>query len=129
MSVIRVAVFTWLANSLAILVAVWVGGELHVGDVPSMFVAGAVFSAVNWLVKPIVKLLALPLIVLTLGLALFFVNMLMLALTSGIVGDLHINSFASLAKATLIVWVVNLVLQAVVGRRRAQPEAAPRPAR
>jgi putative membrane protein len=80
-----------------------------------LIVAGAVFGLVNALVKPIVKLLALPLVVVTLGIALFFVNLLMLYLTSWIVGPFDIGSFGDALAATVIIWAVNLVLQAVGG--------------
>jgi putative membrane protein len=72
-----------------------------------------VFGLVNFFVKPIVKLLALPLVVVTLGLALFGVNLLMLYITSWIVGPFDIGSFMDAIWATLIIWAVNLVLNAI----------------
>ena len=45
---------------------------------------GVIFGVVNTLVKPVVKLLALPLIIITVGIALFFVNVLMLWITDAI---------------------------------------------
>ncbi|HWK18033.1 MAG TPA: hypothetical protein VNR66_11320 [Solirubrobacteraceae bacterium] len=54
----------------------------------------------------------------------FFVSLLMLVLTTDIVGGFHIYGFWTLVKATLIVWVVNLVLDLapgpwqITGRRR-----------
>ena len=50
-----------------------------------LFVAALVFTTVNWLVRPIVILLALPAVVLTLGLALILINTFMLYLTDWIV--------------------------------------------
>jgi putative membrane protein len=71
-----------------------------------------VFTVVNWIVKPIVTILALPVIILTLGIALFFVNALMLLIVDWLVGDFEIEGFWTLVGATVIVWVVNLVLSA-----------------
>lgn len=87
-------------------------------------VAGAVLGLVNMLVRPVVKLLALPLIVLTLGVALFFVNLGMLALTAWLSPGFTITGFWPAAAATVVVWLVNTVLYAVFGigdarRRRA----------
>ena len=73
--------------------------------------AGLVFGAVNVILKPVVKLLALPLIVLTLGAALFFINLFMLYLTTWIVGPFRIASFEDAVWGTLIIWVVNAALQ------------------
>ena len=89
------------------------------------------FSLVNIFVKPFVILFTLPLVILTLGLALFFVNLLMLYLTSWIVDDFKVESFGAAILATIIVWVVNTVLEAVFGRvereRRALRRLTARP--
>ena len=47
--------------------------------------AALVFTVANWIVKPIVTVLAIPLIILTLGVAYFFVNVLMLLVTDWVV--------------------------------------------
>lgn len=78
--------------------------------------AGLVFSLVNMVVKPIVAILAIPLIVLTLGIAYFLVNVLMVFLTSWIVGPFHVDGFWSGVGAAVIVWIVNLLLDAVERR-------------
>jgi putative membrane protein len=82
----------------------------------TLIVAGLVFSIVNGLVKPVVTVLSIPLIILTLGLALFFVNLAMLFLTAWLVGPFHIDGFWAGVAATLIVWAVNALLQAVRDR-------------
>lgn len=82
--------------------------------------AGLVFSLVNLVVKPIVAILAIPLIVLTLGIAYFLVNVLMVFLTSWIVGDFHVDGFWAGVGAAIIVWIVNVLLDAI--ERRALPD-------
>ena len=59
------------------------------------------------------KLFALPLAVVTLGLAFFGVNLLMLYITSWIVGPFSIGSFTDAVWATIIIWAVNMVLDAI----------------
>lgn len=116
----------WACN----VAAIWVAARLLDGiDYESFWhlvVAGLVFGIVNWLVKPVVTLLALPLIVLTLGVALFFVNLLMLYVTSWLAPGFRIDGFGDAVLATLVIWVVNLVLRAVFDvdgrRRRRDPE-------
>ncbi len=75
------------------------------------------FGIVNTVVKPVVTVLALPVILLTLGVALFFVNMLMLALTDWVVNGLVIAGFWTLVGATLVVWLVNVLIESVFGVR------------
>src|SRR5262245_37713926 len=109
-------------NVAAIFVAsIFVDGIDYASKFWVLRVAGAVFGTVNLLLKPIVKLLALPVAMLTLGLAYFFVNLLMLYVTSWIVGPFSIGSFMDAVWGTLIIWVVNVVLGSIFGledRRR-----------
>src|ERR671932_224660 len=96
------------------LVAIWVAAKLldgvsYGGDFGTLLLAAVVLTLANWIVKPIVTLLSLPLIILTLGIALFFVSLAMLALTALVVGGFTIGSFGAAVVATVIVWAVNLV--------------------
>jgi putative membrane protein len=120
---VRLAI-SWLTNALVLAI---VAGLLHgvtVRNAGSLLVAAAVFGVLNTLLKPLLRLVTLPLAILTLGLAWFFVSMLMLVITRDIVSGFHIHGFWTLVAATLIVWVVNLVLDhtpgpwQVTGRRR-----------
>lgn len=78
--------------------------------------AGLVFSLANMVVKPIVAVLAIPLIILTLGIAYFLVNVLMIFLTSWIVSDFHVDGFWSGVGAAIVVWIVNVLLDALERR-------------
>ena len=108
-----------LALSLAINVAalfvasIFIDGIAYGSKFWVLILAGAVFGLVNFFVKPIVKLLALPLVVVTFGLALFGVNLFMLYITSWIVGPFDIGSIMDAVWATLIIWAVNVVLNAI----------------
>ena len=99
------------ANVAAIFVAsVFVHGVDYADDWVVLLAAGVVFAIVNWLVRPVVVLLTLPAVLLTLGIALFFVNVLMLYLTAWIVPDFRLASFGDACLGTLVIWVVNVAL-------------------
>jgi putative membrane protein len=105
--VLRRFLVTWAFN----LVALWVAAVLLSGiDYDGFWVlvgASLVFSVVNIFVRPLV--------IITLGIALFFINLFMLYLTSWIVDDFTIDSFWWAILATIIVWIVNAVLEAFFG--------------
>lgn len=82
--------------------------------------AGVVLGIVNWFVRPIVRLLALPVIVLSLGIALFFVNLLMLTLAAWITPGFTISGFLAAVAGTVVIWLVNSILFAVFGIEDAQ---------
>jgi putative membrane protein len=101
------------------LAALWVASEVfdavsYGGELGVLVIAAIVFTIANWIVKPIVTVLAIPLIVVTLGIAYFFVNVLMLVLTDWVVGDFEVGGFWTVVGATVVVWAVNLVISAAV---------------
>jgi putative membrane protein len=108
-------ILVWASNTVAILAAAWLIDGIEFDDQWRVLVAGAVFGFVNWLVKPIVTLLALPVIVLTLGIALFFVNLLMLYITSWVMDGFDIATFWDAVLGTIVIWLVNVILYAVLG--------------
>ena len=121
----RWILISWIANAIALAVTAWIlsGMSFH-GSVGAVFVSAAIFGVLNTILKPLLRLLTLPLAILTFGLAWFFVSMLMLLITEWIVGGFDIHGFWTLVEATLIVWVVNLILDftpgpwQVTGKRR-----------
>jgi putative membrane protein len=119
---LRRIVVTWFFD----IVALWVAAELidgigYSGNEWVLVIAALVFSLANIFVKPLVILFTLPLVIITFGLALFFVNLLMLYLTSWVVDDFKVEDFGAAILATIIVWVVNTVLEAVFGRDERAP--------
>jgi putative membrane protein len=116
----------WVAvNALALAAATWImggitlTGDTHSDQVLTLIGVALVFGVVNAVVRPIVKLLSLPLIVLTLGLMIFVVNALMLLLTSWISGQLslgfHVDGFWTAVGGALVItvatWALELVLR------------------
>jgi putative membrane protein len=107
---VRRAVWTWAGNAIALYAAVAAAGDASFAGWTSLLLAAAVFGVVNAIVKPIVKLLALPVILLTVGIALFFINVLMLWLTDVIVSGIHFDGFIALVSGSVVIWLVNMVL-------------------
>jgi putative membrane protein len=115
---------SWLTNALVLLVVTVLLTGVTTSGAGALLLAAAVFGVLNTVVKPLLRLVTLPLAVLTLGIAWFFVSMLMLEITKWIVSGFNINGFWTLVAAALIVWVVNLVLDftpgpwQITGKRR-----------
>jgi len=121
---------SWLTNALVLAIVAGLLEEVTSTNTGSLLAAAAVFGVLNTLLKPLLRLVTLPLAILTLELAWFFVSMLMLVITEWIVSGFDIHGFWTLVGATLIVWAVNLVLDflpgpwQVTGRRRRRYRAA-----
>ncbi len=84
-------------------------------------VVGLIFGVVNAIIKPLVKVLSLPLYILTLGLFTLVVNALMLMLTGWITQHtrwgLHVAGFGTAVIAALIISVLSFMLSVLIGRR------------
>jgi len=114
-----------LINAAAIWVAAWIvdGITLSQGStghqILTVVLVALVFGVVNWLIKPLVKLLSLPLFILTLGLITFVVNALMLWLTSWASDqldlDFHVAGFWSALIGALIISIVSWGLSLALG--------------
>jgi len=112
---IRKFLLRWLINGLGLWAAATLLPGVHYGNKAAvLIIAALIFSIVNALLRPLIIVLALPAIVLTLGLFTFIVNGFMLYLTSLIYSPLHITSFWQAVLAVMIVWVVNYLLTDVL---------------
>jgi putative membrane protein len=118
-------VWSWLSNIVALFVAALIfSGVDYEGEFWVLVVAGLVFGLVNAVVRPLVIFLTLPAVILSLGIALLFVNALMLWLTDLIVGPFEVSGFWTAVGAAIIVWLVNWALAALLRRpeRRGKTE-------
>ena len=107
--------FSWAANAIALVVVIAVFSKVTIGSLGDLIVAALLFGILNTLLKPVLKALTLPLAIVTLRLIWFGVSMLMLLLTAAIVGSFNIHGFWALVWATVVVWVVNLLLDIAPG--------------
>ncbi|MFG2652655.1 phage holin family protein [Streptomyces sp. NPDC048436] len=113
-----------IANAAALAVAVWLLDKITLtGDSTgkkalTLIVVALIFGLVNFLVKPIVKVLTFPLFILTLGLITLVVNALMLLLTSWLADkfdvSFHVEGLWTAILGGLIIsivsWALNVVL-------------------
>ena len=109
--VIRWLLASWAANAVALGIAGWILSGVTFNDSFWTLVwAALVFGILNTTLKPILKLVTLPIAVITLGIAWFFVSLLMLWLTDLIIGAFDIKGFWNYVWATIIVWAINLLI-------------------
>jgi putative membrane protein len=105
----------WGVNVVALLVVDSIFDGVEIGRWGGVLIGAAVFGIANAIVKPVVAVLALPLILLTLGLAYFAINVLMLALAEWVAPDFTIDGFWTYVGATIVVWLVNWILNSALG--------------
>ena len=92
------------------------------GDWRLLFAVALVFGVLNVSIRPILKLLTLPLLIVTLGLFIFVVNAFMLWLT-GAISDtfglgFHVDGFRAAFLGALVVTIVSFALSLFVRPRK-----------
>jgi putative membrane protein len=113
-----------LVNAAALWVAVaivpglqWSGEEWW-----KFLLVAVVFSLVNSYLKPILRIVTIPISILTLGLFLLVLNALLLLLVSAISGELHLGfrvaDFWAALLGSIVISIVGWILSMVVGATR-----------
>jgi putative membrane protein len=112
----------WGVNVLALIVVDWLFDSVYIERWGSLLLGAAVLAVGNAFIKPILAILTLPLIIVTLGLAYFAINVAMLALAEWVAPEFSIDGFWTYVGATIVVWLVYFVvgrgLDYVEGGRR-----------
>ena len=122
---VRWLVISWLANVIVLGVTTWILSDVtNDGSAWTLIWVALVFGVLNTILKPILKLLTFPLAIFTLGIAWFFVSMLMLWLTDLLSSAWNIEGFWTFVWATVIVWIVNLVVDLLLRSGRDAPASA-----
>ncbi len=99
-----------LVNSLAIFLADrFLPGFSIGGDILTLIIAGLVLGLINVFVRPILRLISVPLIIISLGVFVIIINIIMLKILEYLISDLTIIGFWNYLGGVLIISAVNLV--------------------
>ena len=103
-------IFSIVVNALAIWAAAyWVPRFIFQGNLIDWLTAALILTAINVFVRPLLKFLFGPLIVLTLGTFMFVINLITIYLLDKFSTTLTINGLVPLFWATVIISLINLL--------------------
>ncbi|MFH1656853.1 MAG: phage holin family protein [bacterium] len=83
-------------------------GVEFTGTIQYLFLVGTFFGLINFFIKPALKIISLPLRILTFGLFSLVINMGMVWAVDIIFPELVISGLASLFWTTVIIWIFSL---------------------
>ena len=117
---------SWIINTVAVLIAVMLlHNHISYGDrLENLLVVSLLLGILNAFVRPILMVLALPLVIFTLGLLMFVINALLLSLLTLMLPFFHITSdgvnfsFGYAFLGALIIWVISGILNLLTGNAR-----------
>ena len=123
-------ILRWLINTLAVLVAAYVVKGIHYSKELDLLVASLVLGILNTILRPILMLLALPLLLLTLGLFYFVINGLILYFVGWLLRPhFYVDGFWDAFWGALIIGLVSLFFNTLAGtgnsRAQVQRRAPP----
>ncbi|MEK7162929.1 MAG: phage holin family protein [Patescibacteria group bacterium] len=111
MKLISRLIFHFFSNLIAFLATIYFIEGIKISpNIFSFFMVAGAFTLINIFIRPILKLILSPIIILTLGLGIFLVNALMLYLVDIFLADITITGLRPLIYATLIISVINILI-------------------
>jgi len=96
------------------LAQLYLSGVYFEGDVETLVFAGIILGLLNFFIKPILKIITLPLRILTLGLFSFIINIAIVYFVDLAFYELIFEGFWPLTAFIVLLWLVNLGLSIVL---------------
>lgn len=126
---------SWLINTLAVLVTVLIlRGHIRYESTLDLFMASLLLGILNAVFRPLLMYLALPLLLLSLGLFMLVINACLLYLVHWLMGPhFEVDGFGWAMLGSLIISVISLPLNILTGlgnmrvsvRRQSRPPGSP----
>lgn len=101
-------IIQWVISAIAIVIAAYLVPGVHVTWI-SAFVLVIVLTFINIFIKPIIKILTLPINILTLGIFSLFINALFIILVSKFVPGFSVAGFWVAFWFSIVLSLINMV--------------------
>jgi putative membrane protein len=112
---------SWLICTLAVLVAVYLVPGVTYGNWLDLLAASLLLGILNAVLRPLLLLVALPLLILTLGLFMLVINALLLYFVGFLLKPhFYVEDFGSAFWGALVISIVSVILNTLTGTGRAQ---------
>ena len=106
---------SWIITTLAVLVAANVVAGVSYDKPMDLIVASLLLGILNAFIRPFVMLLALPLLIFTLGLFMLVINALMLWFVDYLIEGFHVRDFWAAFWGALVIGIISLFLNIMTG--------------
>lgn len=110
----------WLILTFSIAVAsyflpfIYISGDTIWDKFKISFLAGLLLGLLNLLVKPVVKILSLPINILTLGIFNIIINAGMLWIVDSIIKGLEIEGFWGYVWSSIVISIISIVVSKII---------------
>ena len=113
---------SWAVNTLAVLITTLIlRHHIRYAQPIDLFIASLLLGILNAFIRPIMLLLALPLLIVTLGLFTLVINASLLYLVHGLMGNrFEVDSFGWALLGAIIISIVSVLLNILTGTGNAR---------
>lgn len=111
-------ILTIIANAISLFVLDIVFSNIQFANYSAILITALALTIVNAVVKPILKLLSLPLTIITLGLFSLVVNAIVLLLAFKFSNDSYIAGFGTAIFASIILGIINPFIAKIFDSRK-----------
>lgn len=112
----RSLLLNWILSALAIWVVSQIVDGFTVDSAGAALLAAIVIGFVNGTVGLVLKIVTLPLSLMTFGLFLLVINGLMIMLSSAIIPGFHVDGFLSAFIGGIVLAIVSTIFRALAGK-------------
>jgi putative membrane protein len=103
-----------LLNALAVVILSYVLPGVGVDSMVTAIIVAVVLSLLNFLVKPILVILTLPITILTLGLFLLVINAIIILITANLIDGFQVVSFWWAVIFSLLLAILQAILHSIL---------------
>lgn len=103
----------WFLDAIALLIVAWLVPGFKLANLPAALIAVIVIGLLNVTLGFLLKLITLPLGILTLGLFFLVINALILKLASGVVPGFYVNTFGAAFIGAAVLALLHMLFEAL----------------
>ena len=107
---LKLFLLRWLNNTVAVFIAAYIVTGIKYDNVGALLAATFILGILNTFLRPFLMLVALPLLIFTLGLFTLVINALMLYWVGALVKSFHVDSFWSAFWGALVISIISIFL-------------------
>lgn len=107
-------IFRWLILILAVIAAAYFISGVYIAGIVPALIAGAALTIVHSIIRPILKVLTLPVNIMTLGLFSIVINGLLFWFVASMISGFDVNSYVDALFGSIIVSILNWLADRVI---------------
>ena len=107
-------IVSWFLSALSLIIVAHVVPGFHVQSFGTALIASIVIGLINSTLGLLLKILTLPLTIVTFGIFLFVINALILRMASGLVSGFYVDSFFPAFIGAIVLALVSTILRHLV---------------